>query len=110
MNGGTVPPDLVATGQAPDIVLLDREKKLIVLLELTVVFDSSLTSFKAAEDHKSARYGRRILDLKALGFKALKMPLEQRCKNVPTCQQFWLKKNPISGKIFAKFYAVLSRK
>ena len=26
------------------------------------------------------------------------------------CQQWWCKKNPISGKIFAKFYAVLSRK
>ena len=34
----------------------------------------------------------------------------QRCKNVPMCQQCWFKKNPIWGKIFAKFYAVLSRK
>ena len=37
-------------------------------------------------------------------------PYSQRCKNVPTCQQCWCKKNPILGKIFAKFYAVLSRK
>ena len=28
----------------------------------------------------------------------------QRCKNVPTCQQYWCKKNPIWGNIFAKFY------
>ena len=76
VNGGTVPPDLVATGQVPDIVLLDRKKKLIVLLELTVVFDSSLASFKAAEDRKSQRYERLTLDLKALGYKALNMPLE----------------------------------
>ena len=34
----------------------------------------------------------------------------QRCKNVRTCEQCLCKKNPISGKIFAKFYAVLSRK
>ena len=34
----------------------------------------------------------------------------QRCKNVQTCEQCSCKKNPISGKIFAKFYAVLSRK
>ena len=34
----------------------------------------------------------------------------QRCKNVPTIQQCLCKKNPISGKIFAKFYAVLLRK
>mgnify|MGYP007025700188 CR=1 FL=1 len=76
VNGGTVPPDLVATGQVPDIVLLDRKKKLIVLLELTVVFDSSLASFKAAEDRKSQRYERLTLDLKAMGYKALNMPLE----------------------------------
>ena len=34
----------------------------------------------------------------------------QRCKNVQTCKQCSCKKNLISGKIFAKFYAVLSRK
>ena len=41
INGGTIPPDLVATGQRPDIVLLDRQKKTIVLLELTCPFNSS---------------------------------------------------------------------
>ena len=41
INGGTVPGDLVATGQVPDIVLLDRSHKKIVLLELTCPFDSS---------------------------------------------------------------------
>ena len=34
----------------------------------------------------------------------------QRCKNVRTCKQCLCKKNPISGKIFAKFYAVLFKK
>ena len=34
----------------------------------------------------------------------------QRCKNEPTCQQCWRKKNPILGKIFTKFYAVLLKK
>ena len=32
VNGGTVPSDLVATGQVPDIVLLDKVKETIVLL------------------------------------------------------------------------------
>ena len=41
INGSTVPSDLVANGQMPDIVLLDKQKKMIVLLELTVPFDSS---------------------------------------------------------------------
>ena len=42
-------PYLVAMGQMPDIMLNDEEKKMIVLLELTVPFDSSLESFKAAQ-------------------------------------------------------------
>ena len=34
----------------------------------------------------------------------------QSCKNVQRCKQCLCKKNPILGKIFAKCYAVLSRK
>ena len=86
MNGGTGLPDLVATGQAPDIVLLDREKKLIVLLALTVVFDSSMTSFKNTKVRKSDRYERLTLDLKALGYKALNMPLEIGSRGVITAR------------------------
>ena len=84
MNGGTVPPDLVATGQVPDIVLLDKKKKLIVLLELTVPFYSSVTSFKAAEDRNTDRYERLTLDLKAFGFTAHNMPLEIGSRGVIT--------------------------
>ena len=58
VNGGTVPSDLVATGQKPDIVLLDRVQKTIVLLELTCLFDSSTRSFKAALNRKTDRYDR----------------------------------------------------
>ena len=36
--------------------------------------------------------------------------LDQRCKMIPVCQTCWCKKNPISGKIFTKFYSVLFRK
>ena len=65
---------------------MDREKKLIVLLELNVVFDSSMTSFKNAEDRKSDRYERLTLDLKALGYKALNMPLEIGSRGVITAR------------------------
>ena len=47
INGSTVPSDLVANGQMPDIVLLDKQKKMIVLLELTVPFDSSQQCFSS---------------------------------------------------------------
>ena len=86
VNGGTVPPDLVATGQMPDIVLLDKSKKLIVLLELTVPFDSSLRSFKEAELFKLDRYERLTLDLKAQGYNALNMPLEIGSRGVITAR------------------------
>ena len=76
INGGTLPGDLVTTGQVPDIVLLDRKQNKFVLLELTCPFDSSAASFKAAEDRKTERYERLALDLEELGFTALNMPLE----------------------------------
>ena len=76
VNGGSVPSDLVATGQIPDIVLLDRVKKTIVLLELTCPFDSSQSSFKAALDRKTLRNCRLALDCEGLGFTSYNTPLE----------------------------------
>ena len=70
VNGGTVPSDLVATGQMPDIVLLDRGKKTIVLLELACPFDSSEKALKDALDRKTLRYCRLALDCKSLGYTA----------------------------------------
>ena len=86
INGGTVPGDLVATGQVPDIVLLDRKQKKIVLLELTCPFDSSASIFKAAFDRKTDRYERLALDLEELGFTALNMPLEIGSRGVVTAR------------------------
>ena len=81
-----MPGDLVATGhgQVPDIVLLDRKQKKIVLLELTCPFDSSASIFKAAFDRKTDRYERLALDLEGLGFTALNMPLEIGARGVIT--------------------------
>ena len=61
-----MPGDLVATGQVPDIVLLDRKQKKIVLLKFTCPFDSFASSFKAAFDRKTERYERLALDLEEL--------------------------------------------
>ena len=86
VNGGTVPSDLVATGQIPDIVLLDRTKKTIVLLELTCPFDSSASSFKAALDRKTIRYCRLALDCEGLGYTAHNTPLEIGARGVITAR------------------------
>ena len=37
-NGGTIPADIITTGQRPDIVLISRKEKKIALLKLTVIF------------------------------------------------------------------------
>lgn len=59
---------------------------MIVLLELTVVFYSILASFQAAQERKAIRYDRLTLDLKALGYKALNMPLEIGSRGVITAR------------------------
>lgn len=86
VNGGTVPSDLVATGQIPDIVLLDKVKKTIMLLELTCPFDSSQSSFNNALDRKTIRYCRLALDCKKLGYTAYNTPLEIRARGVITAR------------------------
>ena len=82
----SVPSDLVATGQIPDIVLLDRVKKTIVLLELTCPFDSSQSSFKAALDRKTLRYCRLDLDCESLGFTSYNTPVEIGARGVITAR------------------------
>ena len=66
--------------------MLNKKKKLIVLLKLTCPFDSSITSFKSAEDRKTDRYDRLTLDMKALGYLAMNMPLEVGCRGVITAR------------------------
>ena len=77
---------LVATGQMPDIVLLDRVKKTIMLLELTCPFDSSQSSFNNALDRKTIRYCRLALDCKDLGYTAYNTPLEIGARGVITAR------------------------
>ena len=70
----------------PDIVLLDRDKKTIVLLELTCPFDSSEKSFKDALDRKTLRYCRLALDCKSLGYTAYNTPFEVGAGGVITAR------------------------
>ena len=43
-NGGTIPADIIQTLQRPDIVLLNRKEKSIILMELTVSFEKNIES------------------------------------------------------------------
>ena len=77
VNGGTIPPDLCETELRPDLVVVMRnpEKKKVLLIELTVPWDSQ-SSFIAAFDRKSSRYAQLALDWEDRGRKVSNLPLE----------------------------------
>ena len=83
VNGGTVPLDLVLTGQVSDLVFIDRSvtPTRVVLLELTVSWDSAYC-FKEALDKKCHRYKRLTIDLKNNGYNSLNILLEIGCRGV----------------------------
>ena len=60
INGGTVPADTVVTGERPDIVILNRETKHIILLELTTSFE---TNVRQANIRETIRYSDLKCDL-----------------------------------------------
>ena len=66
-NGGTIPADIIQTSQRPDIVLLNREDKSIILMELTVSFEKNIES---ANLRKTSRYRDLTSDLRDKGWKA----------------------------------------
>ena len=56
INGGTIPADILVScgkGSKPDIVLIDRSRKKIVILELTCSLPQSTTS---AHNKKQTNY------------------------------------------------------
>ena len=73
MNGSTIPPDILQTQQRPDLVIIDREKKVISIIELTICFESN---FEAANARKTERYVHLKSDLQDRGFTCYLLPLE----------------------------------
>ena len=71
--GGTLPPDIIVTGQRPDIVIINREEKKIVLFELTVSFEKNT---EAANLRKTRRYMDLTNDLIEKGWEAENIPFE----------------------------------
>ena len=73
INGGTLPPDVIVTSQRPDIVILNRTEKKIVLFELTVSFEKNA---EAANLRKNRRYNDLTSDLIEKGWSAENIPFE----------------------------------
>ena len=59
-NGGTVPPDVLATNQRPDIFLLNRQLRKVIIFELTVPWDANVVT---SHDLKMRKYASLVNDL-----------------------------------------------
>ena len=59
-NGGTIPPDVLPTTQRPDIFLVNRAAKKVILFELTVPWDANISS---SHDLKEQKYAALVRDL-----------------------------------------------
>ena len=71
--GGTVPPDVISTAQKPDIVLTFPSDQKIILVELTIPFE---TNIEKANKLKSDRYASLVGDITNEGYSCTLIPLE----------------------------------
>ena len=61
----TLPDDILNSNLRPDIVLTDRVKKIVNIIELTVPFESNI---EGARDRKSRKYASVIADFELCGY------------------------------------------
>ena len=64
-GGGTLPQDILATAQRPDLVILNRTSKEVVIFELTVPWDMNV---ETAHNFKQDKYASLVNDLSGSGF------------------------------------------
>ena len=63
-NGGTIPSFLTVTADRPDIVVLDKAKKAVYILELTAPFESNISTRHTYKTNKYAYLLKDISDYK----------------------------------------------
>ena len=66
INGGTIPSDIVATVERPDIVIIDRTNSIVELGELTVSFEPNMAN---ARKRKEEKYSSLVSDIENNGFR-----------------------------------------
>ena len=59
-NGSTIPPDVLVTAQRPDIFLVNRSTRKVILFELTVPWD---TNIESSHNLKVDKYAPLVNDL-----------------------------------------------
>ena len=80
INGSTIPADILVSsgeGSRPDLVLVNREKKEIALMELTISLPQNT---QAANKKKALKYTHLDIALREQGFKVYLVPFEV-CSN-----------------------------
>lgn len=73
----TIPPDILATSDRPDLVVLDLTNKCVSILELTVPYESNINS---SHQYKCHKYAHLCVDLQNLGFSVKYFAFEIGCR------------------------------
>ena len=90
MKGNTtIPHDVYVTNLKPDIVIINKSTHEVIIVELTVPFESNLQD---AHDRKLNKYSDLVNDLEMLGYKVQLFCIEvgsrgQLCKNNIKCMK-----------------------
>ena len=70
------PPEVAVTSLRPDVVILSRSTKTVIMLELTVPLEDRS---HLAHDRKSSKYSALVSACEESGFKAHLFPIEVGC-------------------------------
>ena len=73
INGGTIPADILVTGERPDLVIINRSSKEIFILELTCSFE---TNVDQARHRKNTKYNDLVSDIKRNNYKVTLISFE----------------------------------
>ena len=73
INGGTLPPHIAVTHSWPDLVLINKTGRTVLLLELTVSFE---TNCETAHKRKQERYQALTSDIEDSCFNCNNIPFE----------------------------------
>ena len=81
LNGSTISPDILCTSLRPDLVIIDRSKKCIELLELTCSFETNIDS---ANIRKTKNYTDLKGDIERNGWTVALVPFEVGSRGLMT--------------------------
>ena len=81
----TIPPDILVTNQRPDLTIIDREAKQLVILELSIPFETNL---HAARERKADRYAPLLAGLDERGYTIQYFSLEVGSRGIAAQNTF----------------------